>query len=62
MMQQSADGPSPSRLPFKAFLSHRYKSPAVNLYFFDRFSKVAEVPVRGRCTASSRRASRASSG
>jgi hypothetical protein len=28
---------------FKAFLSHRYKSPEVNLYFFDLFSEIAEV-------------------
>jgi|SRR5947207_15869533 len=34
--------PSPS-LSFKAFLSHRYKSPVVNLYFFNLFSKLAEV-------------------
>jgi TIR domain len=27
---------------FQAFLSHRYKSPSVNLYFFDLFSEVAE--------------------
>jgi hypothetical protein len=28
---------------FTAFLSHRYKSPRVNLFFFELFSKVAEV-------------------
>ena len=28
---------------FKAFLSHRYKSPEVNLYFFNIFKEVAEV-------------------
>src|SRR5258708_7124789 len=28
---------------FKAFLSRRYKSPAVNLYFFKLFSEIAEV-------------------
>ena len=27
----------------KAFLSHRYKSPDVNLYFHQLFSEVAEV-------------------
>lgn len=30
-------------IEFKAFLSHRYKSPEVNLYFFKLFSKTAEV-------------------
>ena len=30
-------------LSFSAFLSHRYKSPAVNLYFFKLFSEIAEV-------------------
>ena len=30
---------------FKVFLSHRYKSPEVNLFFFDLFSnmKIAEL-------------------
>ncbi len=28
---------------FKAFLSHRYKSPEVNLYFFNLFSDIAEA-------------------
>jgi hypothetical protein len=28
---------------FKAFLSHRYKSPDVNLYFFNLFAESAEV-------------------
>lgn len=28
---------------FKAFLSHRYKSPEVNLYFFNIFKEVAQV-------------------
>jgi hypothetical protein len=28
---------------FKAFLSHRYKSPEDNLYFFKQFSEIAEV-------------------
>src|SRR5215813_274755 len=31
------------QLSFKAFLSHRYKSPEVNLYFFNLFSQTAEV-------------------
>lgn len=31
------------RLSFKAFLSHRYKSTAINLYFFDLFKDLAEV-------------------
>lgn len=30
-------------LSFKAFLSHRYKSPDVNLYFFRLFAETAEV-------------------
>lgn len=30
-------------MEFKAFLSHRYKSAEVNLYFFDIFSRSAEV-------------------
>ena len=30
-------------LSFKAFLSHRYKSPEDNLYFFNLFSEIAEV-------------------
>jgi TIR domain len=33
-------------LSFNAFLSHRYKSPRVNLYFFDLFSGVGEVQFR----------------
>jgi hypothetical protein len=28
---------------FKAFLSHRYKSPDVNIYFFNLFKEIAEV-------------------
>src|ERR1700752_3308089 len=28
---------------FKAFLSHRYKSPLENLYFFNLFGEIAEV-------------------
>jgi hypothetical protein len=32
-----------SKFSFRAFLSHRYKSPEINLHFFDLFSKVAEV-------------------
>ena len=35
--------PSTNQLCFKAFLSHRYKSSDVNLYFFNLFSKFAEV-------------------
>src|SRR5258705_12673502 len=31
------------QLSFRAFLSHRYKSPEVNLHFFDIFSQAAEV-------------------
>ena len=30
-------------MEFKSFLSHRYKSPDVNLYFFDIFSRQSEV-------------------
>ena len=30
-------------MEFKAFLSHRYKSSAVNQYFFDVFSRSSEV-------------------
>jgi hypothetical protein len=30
-------------ISFKAFLSHRYKSPAINLYFFGIFHQLAEV-------------------
>ena len=30
-------------LSFKAFLSHRYKSPVVNQYFFGLFSETAEI-------------------
>jgi hypothetical protein len=30
-------------LSFKAFLSHRYKSPVVNQYFFRLFSEMAEI-------------------
>ena len=32
-----------SELSFTAFLSHRYKSPDINLYFFELFSTIAEV-------------------
>ncbi len=32
-----------NRETFKAFLSHRYKSPEINLYFFKLFNEVAEV-------------------
>lgn len=32
-----------SELSYHAFLSHRYKSPEVNLHFFDLFSSVGEV-------------------
>jgi hypothetical protein len=32
-----------SRPSIRMFLSHRYKSPEVNLYFFDLFSKMAEI-------------------
>ena len=40
-MQNVAVGPC--RLLFKAFLSHRYKSPAVNLFFHKIFAGVAGV-------------------
>ncbi len=30
-------------MEIKAFLSHRYKSPDVNLYFHELFAEVAEV-------------------
>lgn len=30
-------------ISFKSFLSHRYKSPAINLYFLRVFSQIAEV-------------------
>ena len=30
-------------LSFKAFLGHRYKSPAVNLHYFRLFSEIAEM-------------------
>jgi hypothetical protein len=39
MPRKSLDPP----LSFKAFLSHRYKSPDDNLYFFKLFAKIAEV-------------------
>jgi hypothetical protein len=32
-----------SKISFNAFLSHRYKSPEVNLYFFKLFNRIAEV-------------------
>jgi hypothetical protein len=31
------------QITFKSFLSHRYKSADVNLYFFDLFNEVAEI-------------------
>ncbi len=34
---------SETGLSYQAFLSHRYKSPEVNLHFFDLFSSVGEV-------------------
>jgi hypothetical protein len=34
------------RLAFEAFLSHRYKAPEVNLYFFDMFTQTASVQFR----------------
>ncbi|HXM56683.1 MAG TPA: toll/interleukin-1 receptor domain-containing protein [Candidatus Dormibacteraeota bacterium] len=36
----------PPRLAFDAFLSHRYKSPAVNLYFYRMFTETASVQFR----------------
>ncbi len=38
-MSHSVDEP----FSFKTFLSHRYKSPAVNRYFFRIFSEAAEI-------------------
>ena len=32
-----------NQITFKSFLSHRYKSADVNLYFFDLFKEIAEV-------------------
>src|SRR2546430_1358108 len=34
------------RLAFDAFLSHRYKSPEVNLYFYKMFAETASVQFR----------------
>ena len=42
-MPKRASRPADHQLSFRAFLSHRYKSPEVNLHFFDIFSQVAEV-------------------
>jgi hypothetical protein len=39
-------GQDDERLSVNAFLSHRYKSPEVNLYFFDLFSGVGEIQFR----------------
>jgi hypothetical protein len=39
----SADSGTGQRRAFKAFLSHRYQSPAVNLFFFRLFARTAEV-------------------
>ncbi len=35
--------PAPRLRPIRAFLSHRYGSPAVNLRFFELFSRAAQV-------------------
>lgn len=39
----SGTKPLPGKRPIRAFLSHRYGSPAVNLRFFDLFSRAAQV-------------------
>lgn len=35
--------PSDTKIAFTAFLSHRYKAPAINEYFFNLFASIAEV-------------------
>src|SRR5882762_8582939 len=37
------DSNTNARLSFKVFLSHRYKTPEFNLYFFNLFKDLAEV-------------------
>jgi hypothetical protein len=39
----SGPGTGPQHRAFKAFLSHSYRSPEVNLFFFGLFAKIAEV-------------------
>jgi hypothetical protein len=39
----SEKSPARTTLTLKAFLSHRYESPAVNTYFYEMFAEVAEV-------------------
>lgn len=43
MSRRKAGESSKLPLSFKAFLSHRYKSPDINLYFFRIFAEIAEV-------------------
>lgn len=43
MKKRQSGKPSSQPFSFKAFLSHRYKSPEVNLYFFNLFSDIAEI-------------------
>src|ERR1041385_1936806 len=43
MGKRATDEYSNHQQSFKAFLSHRYKSPDINLYFFRLFSETAEV-------------------
>lgn len=43
MPTKTATEPDHAQFSFKAFLSHRYKSPKDNLYFFNLFSEIAEV-------------------
>jgi hypothetical protein len=43
-MEREAAENSPSRArPFRAFLSHRYRSPEINRYFFNLFADEATI-------------------
>jgi hypothetical protein len=42
MSRKSPAAPRKPRYSFKAFLSHRYKSPDINLYFLRLFAEIAE--------------------